>query len=213
MTSPASRETLQAREKHRLFYEGWRDERCRWLILTWVPLSFVLTLFMTTIGGLSALQFVLTILVGLFGWTFAEYVLHRWVMHRTAWWAKLDKAMESLMPHRSHHRKPHDEEIAIIEKPLKPLLLGVIVSLYFWLYAPWPYAVTFVFGGGIGYVAYELVHFSTHKCRMDGPIGRYLKRQHMLHHFHDDTTNYGVTTPIWDFVFGTYHRPERHSAG
>lgn len=168
---------------------------------------------MITVGGLSPLQFGLTILAGLFGWTFAEYVIHRWVMHRTPWWPRLDKAIESLMPHRTHHRKPHDEEIAIIKKPLKPLLMGIIVSLYFWIYAPWPYAVTFVFGGGLGYVGYELVHFSTHKCRMDGLIGRYLKRQHMLHHFHDDTTNYGVTTPIWDFVFGTYYRPERHSAG
>jgi sterol desaturase/sphingolipid hydroxylase (fatty acid hydroxylase superfamily) len=37
-----------------------------------------------------------------------------------------------------------------------------------------------------------------------------MKRRHMAHHFHDENGNYGITTFLWDRLFGTYYdRPER----
>ena len=38
---------------------------------------------------------------------------------------------------------------------------------------------------------------------------RYLRRHHFHHHFVDGRKNHGVTTPIWDFVFGTYEQPTK----
>ena len=209
MTSQKPILASQAPRKHGLFHEGIQDQRFRWLFQTWVPLSILFVPLVMIWGGLSPLNFALTILAGLFVWTFVEYILHRWVMHRSGWTQKIDKAVESFLPHRTHHKKPDDDEIAIIEKPLKPLFLAILAAIGLCPYMPWTYAFTFVFGAALGYVAYELVHFSTHKCRMDGPIGRRLLRQHMLHHFRDDTKNYGVTSPLWDIVFGTVYRPAR----
>jgi sterol desaturase/sphingolipid hydroxylase (fatty acid hydroxylase superfamily) len=38
---------------------------------------------------------------------------------------------------------------------------------------------------------------------MEGRIGRFLKRYHLKHHYNDEHTAYGVSTPLWDYVFGT----------
>lgn len=35
---------------------------------------------------------------------------------------------------------------------------------------------------------------------------RQLRRYHLGHHYRDDTVAYGVTTPLWDFVFGSRRR-------
>ena len=32
-----------------------------------------------------------------------------------------------------------------------------------------------------------------------------MKRRHMAHHFHDETGNFGITTFLWDRLFGTFY--------
>jgi sterol desaturase/sphingolipid hydroxylase (fatty acid hydroxylase superfamily) len=36
--------------------------------------------------------------------------------------------------------------------------------------------------------------------------GRYLKKRHARHHFLDPDSDYGVSSPLWDVVFGTFTR-------
>jgi len=38
------------------------------------------------------------------------------------------------------------------------------------------------------------------------PAGRYLGRYHQRHHDDDWTRTFGVTSPLWDWVFGTLPR-------
>jgi sterol desaturase/sphingolipid hydroxylase (fatty acid hydroxylase superfamily) len=66
-----------------------------------------------------------------------------------------------------------------------------------------PFAVGFV---GM-YVAYEVVHRRLHTHRGVGAVGRYLRRHHFHHHFGNPRLNHGVTSPIWDVVFGTFQAP------
>ena len=50
-----------------------------------------------------------------------------------------------------------------------------------------------------------------------GPYSRWTRRHHLSHHFSNPGTNHGVTSPIWDLVFGTYvdhgriRVPRRHA--
>jgi sterol desaturase/sphingolipid hydroxylase (fatty acid hydroxylase superfamily) len=68
---------------------------------------------------------------------------------------------------------------------------------------------------GIAYVAgligfygiYEWLHRREHTHAGIGPYGRFVRRHHFHHHFVDGRTNHGVTTPVWDLVFGTYETP------
>ena len=34
-----------------------------------------------------------------------------------------------------------------------------------------------------------------------------IRKHHYLHHFKSPDARYGVSTPLWDFVFGTYRKP------
>ncbi|MTH97267.1 sterol desaturase family protein [Roseibium sp. RKSG952] len=160
------------------------------------------------IGELHHLSVTGLVASGLLSWTFAEYAIHRWLMHRDPLIPKWDKVVERSIPHRTHHRKPEAPDIAIIERPLKPLSMCIVFAFALSVLIPWPHAGSYALGTGLGYFLYEAVHFSTHKCKMDNPVGRYLMRHHMLHHYADPTRNYGVTTPIWDFIFATYYRPK-----
>src|SRR4051812_22227940 len=55
-----------------------------------------------------------------------------------------------------------------------------------------------------GYLAYQLVHHATH-FRQSVP-GSFLYRarvRHSGHHYHRELGNFGITTALWDQVFGT----------
>ena len=58
-------------------------------------------------------------------------------------------------------------------------------------------------GFGIGYLSYDGIHYATHHFRMPSRIGRWLKRYHMVHHHTGENARWGVSSPLWDWVFGT----------
>ncbi|MGH9439701.1 MAG: sterol desaturase family protein, partial [Terriglobia bacterium] len=53
-----------------------------------------------------------------------------------------------------------------------------------------------------GYVVYGLSHFTIHHVRFRQPVLRHWAAAHHIHHHHPDS-NFGVTTPLWDFILGT----------
>lgn len=129
---------------------------------------------------------ILAALAGLVAWSLAEYLVHRFVLHRRAsvFWPE----------HMKHHKEP----LADVGVPLYiavPLGIGLaFIGGYFFL------------GAFLGYVAYVTVHEAMHREIWPIKEGHLLYRQklrHDLHHqgFH---ANYGVTSPVWDVVFDTY---------
>ncbi len=38
---------------------------------------------------------------------------------------------------------------------------------------------------------------------MRSGYAKYIKRYHMQHHYKDPDTRFGVSSPVWDWVFGT----------
>jgi len=48
-----------------------------------------------------------------------------------------------------------------------------------------------------------MIHYATHHFPMRSPVAKYLKRHHMMHHYKDPDTRFGVSSPLWDKVFGT----------
>ncbi|MDH3687654.1 MAG: sterol desaturase family protein, partial [Myxococcales bacterium] len=59
-------------------------------------------------------------------------------------------------------------------------------------------------GGFIAmYLLYEVLHRRAHTHPPTGPYGRWRRRNHFAHHFVDPRLAQGVTTPVWDWVFGT----------
>ena len=54
-----------------------------------------------------------------------------------------------------------------------------------------------------GYVCYDMIHYATHHFAMRNGVGFWLKQYHLRHHYQDDEAGYGVSSPLWDYIFGT----------
>jgi sterol desaturase/sphingolipid hydroxylase (fatty acid hydroxylase superfamily) len=60
------------------------------------------------------------------------------------------------------------------------------------------------FSGFIGgYLVYDYIHFATHHFRPRTALGKALKEHHMKHHYLKKGGKWGVSTPLWDVLFGT----------
>ena len=139
-------------------------------------------------------------LLGAFTWTFLEYVIHRFLGH----FPRLRKN-----PFGVEHVRHHIEG-NYFAPSWKKLLIAIVFTAI--LCVP---AIALEGRTGVAYVAglmgfygvYELLHRLDHVHAGFGPYGRWQRRHHFYHHFVDARMNHGVTSPIWDFVFGTYRKP------
>ena len=87
----------------------------------------------------------------------------------------------------------------VISLPLAALFYGLFLALMSMQYLP-----AFFSGFIVGYLFYDMIHYATHHAAMKAtPFGLWLKQHHMRHHYQTDDLYYGVSTPIWDYVFGT----------
>jgi len=61
-------------------------------------------------------------------------------------------------------------------------------------------------GGALGYLLYDTCHFYFHHDNgILNKIGYFqrMKSRHLRHHYSDDSKNFGVTSPLFDILFGT----------
>lgn len=160
---------------------------------------------LATHGATTALGLLLG---GVLLWTFVEYALHRWVFHyepSSTWGKRIH-----FLSHGVHHDYPRDSTRLVM-----PPAVSVPLALLFWgaftlLAAS---AADGLFAGFVlGYLLYDMIHFATHHWSMDSRIGRALKRYHSLHHYDDEHRGFGVSSPLWDLVFGTLPRARRDAA-
>jgi sterol desaturase/sphingolipid hydroxylase (fatty acid hydroxylase superfamily) len=140
--------------------------------------------------------------LGAAGWTLLEYFLHRFVFHGAS--ATRLGAKE----HRQHHAQV-DYFAPWWQKAL-PALAVTAVMLPLAIVAKGA-TIGFSFTAGfIGmYLLYEVLHRRAHTHPPAGPYGRWRRRNHFAHHFVDPRRGQGVTTPVWDRVFGTRLPVER----
>lgn len=138
---------------------------------------------------------------GLVVWTLTEYLLHRFVFHyepKTG----IGKKLHFLM-HGVHHDYPNDSlrlvMPPVISLPLAALFYGLFSLLLGETFLPFFFA-----GFLVGYLFYDMIHYATHHAPMKTTtIGLWVKHHHMRHHYQTDRLYYGVSTPLWDYVFGT----------
>jgi sterol desaturase/sphingolipid hydroxylase (fatty acid hydroxylase superfamily) len=59
-------------------------------------------------------------------------------------------------------------------------------------------------GFGVGYLSYDMVHYALHHIEAHGNnYFKKLQRYHNMHHYSGQDAAYGVTSKLWDMVFGT----------
>lgn len=156
--------------------------------------------------GQAAWQLVLLTLGGVAIWTLTEYWLHRLLFH----WEPdnaLGRRMHFII-HGIHHDHPNDK-LRLVMPPAVSIPLAALFFFAFTLIFGTPAAYP-VFGGFIaGYLSYDYTHYYVHHFVPKSKLGKRLREQHMRHHFQDHRFGYGVSSPLWDVIFGTLPKRRR----
>ncbi|HEU4634514.1 MAG TPA: sterol desaturase family protein [Flavisolibacter sp.] len=136
---------------------------------------------------------------GMFFWTFFEYLAHRFAFH---WIAESKKAQKFVyIMHGNHHHYPRDRE-RLFMPPLPSIILA---SSIFGIQYLLLQENAFVFFPGfiLGYLLYASMHYAIHAWNPPFKWMKPLWRNHHLHHYKNEHKGFGVSTTIWDRVFGT----------
>jgi len=177
------------------------------VLVIWTPvvLWFLVSVILRVVPGDSWLFIPAGLILGVFLWTFAEYMMHRFVFHHKAS-SNLGQRVFFLF-HGVHHAQPQCKTRLVM-----PPVVSIPMALIFYglFYLVWgrllgvPQWIGPSFAGFIaGYLAYDMIHYATHHFSMRQGYLKFLKRYHMQHHYKSPDARYGVSSPLWDRVFRT----------
>jgi sterol desaturase/sphingolipid hydroxylase (fatty acid hydroxylase superfamily) len=161
--------------------------------LVYPPLIVALVIFKKFEDDGLTLAWFLWCVAGFIAWTLIEYWLHRVILHR------VPPALAKM--HALHHSKPSE-------------FIGVPVwySLAFFLVFSLPVlgllglenGVGTIVGLLIGYTLYIGIHDAAHhRSSYLRPWFSRFKVNHLRHHYQNAHAGFGVTTDVWDRLFGT----------
>jgi len=135
-------------------------------------------------------SFVALVASGLLIWTIIEYLLHRLAFHGFA-------------PHSEHHAVPTDAAYIVAPLWLSISATSVLFGAFSLVTRSWTASASILSGIIAGYMAYEAIHLRIHGPARGGAVLRALRKHHYYHHFASDQVCYGVTSPLWDWIFGS----------
>ncbi|KAF9239345.1 hypothetical protein BU15DRAFT_88108 [Melanogaster broomeanus] len=163
---------------------------------------------LSLISSLSTDAFAKTLpyfLLGNFIWTLLEYGLHRFLFH-------IDEVLPDspifltlhFLLHGIHHYMPMDR----LRLVMPPMLFAALQAPFTTLgYTVFPTAVAngMISGSFTFYVLYDCMHYALHHTKLPAYM-REMKKYHLAHHYKNFELGFGVTSKIWDYVFGTVLR-------
>lgn len=165
----------------------------------YLPVLILLPYYSINVLLFSGLNVFLLFVSGMLFWSFMEYVLHRFLFHHIPHTDKGKKINYIL--HGNHHEYPRDKQRLFM--PAAPSL--IIASTFFILmYIPLG-QLSFAFFPGFlfGYLIYGTMHYAIHAWNPPFKWMKGLWRNHHLHHYKNDHMGFGVSSTLWDHVFGT----------
>lgn len=146
---------------------------------------------------------VFTFIFGLIFFMLSEYVTHRFIFHIKAPKNKLLlKFMKRI--HYDHHTFPDDLKLLFLPIWYSIPNLGTLCIIYFLITRDLVQTIAFGSGLVLMLLVYEWKHYVAHRpIKPLTKMGRHIKKLHILHHFKNENYWYGVSTPIFDGIFGT----------
>lgn len=154
--------------------------------------------------NLAAQQIAIIFFCGTFFWTFFEYILHRFIFHLISESPKTMKFIYII--HGNHHEYPRDRE-RLFMPPVPSLTIACLVFILMYFTAQYfnmsQYIFAFFPGFMAGYLTYGSMHFAIHAFNPPYAWMKPLWRNHHLHHYKNDDLGFGVSTTLWDRLFGT----------
>ena len=134
------------------------------------------------------------------------YLLHRFVLHGGFLYKRARTAPIWKRVHFDHHQDPND--LGVLFGALYTTLptVAVVTLPVGWAIAG-PAGSAAAFGAGMFVTCfYEFCHCNQHLAfAPKSAFLRRVKKLHLMHHFHNERGNYGITSFLCDRVFGTFY--------
>jgi len=165
----------------------------------YLPVLILLPYYSINTLSFDWIKVVLVFLGGMFFWSLFEYIMHRFVFHYVAE-SEQGKKLNYIL-HGNHHEYPRDKERLFM--PAAPSLI-ISSVLFFLMYLILGKNVFPFFPGFmLGYLIYGSMHYAIHAWNPPFKWMKGLWRNHHLHHYKQQHRGFGVSSTLWDHVFGT----------
>jgi len=171
----------------------------------WAPISlFFIIAAALLFWGITEAHLPVVQVVGLYvsGWllfTLIEYMMHRFLFHMPITSKSREKIQYNF--HGVHHEFPKDKSRLAMPIPVSMALCVTLFSLFWLMMSESTYG--FLPGVLSGYATYLFVHYIVHAYAPPTGFFNSLWVNHAIHHYKDDTVVYGVSSQLWDYIFGT----------
>ncbi|KZT41600.1 oxidoreductase [Sistotremastrum suecicum HHB10207 ss-3] len=141
-------------------------------------------------------------LFGNFVWTIIEYGMHRFLFHIDDWLPDSPYFLTAhFLTHGVHHYLPMDRLRLVMPPPLFIALSFPFTRLAYFLFGT-PIANGVISGAFTFYILYDCMHYALHHTKLPAYL-REMKKYHLAHHYKNFELGFGVTSKLWDVVFGT----------
>lgn len=158
-------------------------------------------IYRSVTAGMHFLPLLGLFALGVLVWTVAEYILHRYVFHfvpSSSWGLRLHFVF-----HGVHHDYPKDR-LRLVMPPSASIPLAFLFYFLFSLIFSTKAALWAFFPGFVlGYLIYDMMHYAMHHANFKSGLFKKIKDHHMLHHYSDMSKGYGVSSVLWDKIFGS----------
>jgi len=168
-----------------------------------ITLYYVIPLFLLGYGAIyteiSVLKLALLFFGGVIFFSLLEYILHRYLFHMHTHTELRRKIQYNI--HGLHHDYPKDKDRLAMPILASITLAIVLYALFYLIIGVNVYG--FLPGVMAGYSTYLFVHYAVHAYPPPKNFLKELWVHHAVHHYKDGDHAFGVSSPLWDYVFGT----------
>ena len=170
-----------------------------------IPLTFFLIYsssllyWSITHTSLSSFLTVCMFVFGFISFTWVEYMAHRYLFHMSTPTKSKEKLQYTI--HGVHHEFPKDKD-RLAMPPILSITISTLLLLLFRLIMG-DLAFSFLPGFLVGYTYYLSVHYMVHAYPPPRNFLKALWVNHSIHHSKEGEYVFGVSSPLWDYIYGT----------
>ncbi len=173
----------------------------------YVPVIVGMLYYSCAYLGFSATAAAGWFLGGALFWSLFEYIMHRYLFHMMVHSKRAERFVYTM--HGVHHEYPRDTERLFMPPVPSLVIAGVLFFLFRLAFGGAGFA--FFPGFMAGYLAYGSMHYAIHAFAPPKFL-KSLWRNHHLHHYKEPEKGFGVSSVLWDYVFGTMTKKESGKA-
>jgi sterol desaturase/sphingolipid hydroxylase (fatty acid hydroxylase superfamily) len=172
------------------------------LLITYAGILFYWSISVTQLDWpIAAILF----FAGLFAFTWVEYNAHRYLFHMSTFTKRRQKIQYTI--HGVHHEFPKDK-VRLAMPPILSITISTLLLLAFKLIMG-DFVFAFLPGLLVGYSAYLGVHYMIHAYPPPRNFFKVLWINHSIHHYKEGELVFGVSSPLWDYIYGTMPKSDK----